>query len=206
MADRKYGRPAPETHSTVASEDWYGDDLSGQSHERVAFVDMDMTETESRGAVFSECTFHDVRFNASTHVDTAFLNCTFVRCTFFDATFTSCKFVGSMFDRCTFDLLKVSGGDWSFAGLPGADLHSASFVDVRLREADLTGARCEGAVLRGVDLTGAWLHSAKLSRCDLRGSELSSLDPFNVEVRGAIVDVQQAVVIAEALGLEVRPG
>jgi fluoroquinolone resistance protein len=57
----------------------------------------------------------------------------------------------------TFGLFKVAGGDWSFVGLPGADLRNASISGVRMREADLTGARCQGATLQHVDLSGAWL-------------------------------------------------
>ncbi|HEX2312528.1 MAG TPA: pentapeptide repeat-containing protein [Thermomonospora sp.] len=206
MADRKHGRPAPPTESTVRSEVWDGRDLSGEEHERVAFVEVDMTEASGRGAVFAECTFRGVRFNASTHVDAAFVNCTFVRCSFFDATFTGCKLVGSMFDGCSYGLLKVSGGDWSFTGLPGADLRGSTFHNVRLREADLTGARCEKVTFRDVDLSGAWLHRADLTGCDLRGSDLSALDPRTTAVAGAMIDAYQAVMLAEAFGFTVREG
>ena len=204
MADRMYGRPAAPTDTTISSANWDSRDLTGERHDSVLFVDVDMTEAEGTGAVFTDCTFRGVRFNASSHKDGAFLNCTFVRCGFFDATFTGCKFVGSMFDGCTYDLMKVKGGDWSFTGLPGADLRRASFTDVRMREADLTGAQCAGAELRGVDLSGASLHKADFSRCDLRGSDLSSLDPFTVELRRAMIDPYQAIVLATALGLDVR--
>nr|BFE87696.1 hypothetical protein GCM10020093_102970 [Planobispora longispora] len=49
MAERKYGVPAPETRTTIRSEDWGCDDLSDRAFERVAFVDVDMTEATSRG-------------------------------------------------------------------------------------------------------------------------------------------------------------
>jgi fluoroquinolone resistance protein len=110
-----------------------------------------------------------------------------------------------MFDRCTFNLLKVVGGDWSFVGLPGADLRTASFTGVRMREVDLVGARCEGSTLRDDDLSGSWFHRANLSRCDLRGSDVSAVDPLTVELGGAIITFDQAVVLATALGLDVRP-
>ena len=32
-----------------------------------------------------------------------------------------------MFDGCTFGLFEVDGGDWSFTGLPGADLRRSVF-------------------------------------------------------------------------------
>lgn len=205
MAERRQGAAAPETDATVAGADWYGRDISGQQHARVAFVDLDLTEVENRGAAFTGCTFRRARFNVSAHTDAAFVNCTFTSCDFFSARFTDCKFVGSTFDRCTFDMLRVEGGNWSHVGLPGADLRTAALRGVRLREADLTGARCQGASLRDLDLSGAWLRGAQLSRCDLRGSDLGALEPGSVALDGAIVTCEQALVVAVALGLDVRP-
>ena len=77
-------------------------------------------------------------------------------------------------------------------------------VEKRMREADLTGAQCQESSLRDVDLAGALLHRANFSGCDLRGSDVTSIDPERTELRGAIVTIEQAVVIAEALGLDVR--
>jgi fluoroquinolone resistance protein len=203
VAERRQG--VPETGSTVEFEDWGGDDLSGQRHENVLFREVDMTESTGQGTVFHECVFRGVRFNAASYTDAAFVNCAFIRCAFFDATFTGCKFVGSVFDGCTFDLMKAEGGDWSFAGLRKAPLGGASFTGVRMREADLTGVRCEGATLRGIDLSGALLHNADLTRADLRGSDLSSLDPLTAQLKDAVIDMAQAMTIATALGLDVRP-
>jgi len=206
MAERKHGRPAPETTTEIRHEDWGRQDLTGQQHTAVAFIDVDFSETSNQGAVFTDCTFRGSRFNCSTHTDAAFVNCTFERCSLFEAAFTNCKLIGTMFDRCTFDLLSVEGGDWSFTGLPGADLRKASFRSVRMREVDLTGARCAGATLRDLDLSGAWLHSADLSRADLRGSDLSSVDPLTTELKRAVITWEQAVVLITTLGLDVRSG
>jgi fluoroquinolone resistance protein len=205
VADRTHGVPASPTETEVRGADWYGEDLSGQEHVRVAFVGVDLSEATDEGAVFTECTFRDCRFNLSRHTDAAFLNCTFTGCSFFDARLTDCKFVGSTFDRCTFDLLAVTGGDWSFVGLPGADLTRATFDGARMREADLTGLRAAGATLRRLDLSAAELHGADLSGADLRGSDLSAVDPRTVELAGARIDVPQAVVLVTSLGLDVRP-
>ena len=205
MAERPHGAPTPATDTEIVGADRYGADLAAQSHERVAFSEVDMIDSSSRGATFSECAFRECRFNASRHRDSAFLNCRFVRCTFFDASFVDCKLVGSMFDRCELGVFTCEGGDWSFVGLPGADLRRARFSGVRMREADLTGARCAGALLHEVDLSGASLHRVDFSGADLRGSDISALDPATVELRGTIVDPDQTMVIAAALGLDVRP-
>jgi len=189
----------------VENEDWYGGDLSGQSHAQVRFTGIDLTEATNNGALFSECTFRDCDFNASTHTDAAFVNCTFVRCSLFDTTFTRCKMVGSFFDDCTYNLLKVNGGDWSFTALPGADLKGTDFSGAKFREAELTGIRAAKASLRDLDLSGASLQRADLTGADLRGSDLSTLDPLTVTLRDARIDMTQAMVVAASLGLDVRP-
>ena len=204
MAERRYGEAPPKTGSTVAGADWYGRQIERERHEKVLFADLDMSEAQTLGAVFHECTFRRARFNASSHQATAFVNCTFVSCKFFDSRFTECKQVGSMIDGCDFDQMQVVGGDWSFTGLPGAVLGRATFKGTRLREADLTGAFCKGGSMCDVDLSGAWLHAADFTACDLRGSDLSAIDPTVVHLRDAIITIDQTVVIAQALGLDVR--
>jgi uncharacterized protein YjbI with pentapeptide repeats len=59
--------------------------------------------------------------------------------------------------------------------------------------------------LRSLDLSGAVLSGADLGDADLRGSDLSSVDPADTELRGAQVDVGQAVVLVSTLGLRVVP-
>jgi fluoroquinolone resistance protein len=203
MTARRQSIPAPVTTSVVNQVTWDPLTVSGSRWDAVLFTDVDLSDFEDRGASFNACTFRGIRFNASTHVDAAFTNCAFTGCNFFDVRFTGCKLVGSTFDRCAFDLLAVEGGDWSLAGLRGADLRKATFHGVRLREADLTGARFEGAAVRDTDLSGAWMHGASFRGADLRGSDLSALDPLQCDVADALIDVEQAMVIAAALGLRI---
>ena len=101
--------------------------------------------------------------------------------------------------------MRVIGGDWSFVVLAGADLRGSTFQQVKLREADLTGANCVDSVFATVDLSGAMLHNAKFVRADLRGSDLTALDPLVTDVTDAKILAEQAVVIAQAMGLRVGP-
>jgi uncharacterized protein YjbI with pentapeptide repeats len=190
---------------TVRTEEWDAGAAQETRHEWVEFIDLDLCETTLQGVEFQHCTFRNVRFNCSAQTAVAYVNCTFTNCSFFDASFTQCKLVGSAFDRCTFDIMTVDGGDWSFVGLPRAALGTATFTGVRMREADLTGARCQGATFRDVDLSGAGLRGTDFTRADLRGSDLSALDPATTELRHAVITADQAVMVAVAFGLDVRP-
>jgi fluoroquinolone resistance protein len=190
---------------TFRDEDWYGEELVERAYTGCTFHHVDLTEATSRGSVFTECTFGNVKFNASRHVDSAFLRCTFKRCSFFEAEFTGCKLVGSAFtDAESLRPLRIAGGDWSFVGLSGADLRGVNVRGVRMREADLTRADCTDAVLADVDLSGAQLEGVRLDGCDLRGSDLTALDPHSASLRHAIITAEQAGVVAQLLGFDIR--
>lgn len=204
MGDRASGSRRPPTTSTIASASWDGRKLDREQYSDVLFTDLDMREAHNSGSVFNRCTFRGARFNSSVHDDAAFLNCTFIGVRFFEACFTRCKLVGSVFDGCSFEVMQVKDGDWSFAGLARADLSSAQFEGVRLREADLTHTRCKGSVLCNCDLSGAALTGADFTTCDLRGSDLGALDPREVTITSAIIDIKQTAAIAQALGFDVR--
>ena len=201
-----YGEPVAEKFEDEAftGEDWYGEEMADRSYTRCTFTDVDLTESSTRGTVFEECTFSNVRFNASRHSDSAFLRCTFARSNLFETEFTGCKLTGSTFTHCDLRPLTVEGGDWSFVGLAEADLRGTVFRRTRMREVDLTKAKLEKATLTDVDLSAAHLIGADLTGCDLRGSDLTALNPNEVRLAGAIIHADQAVVIAQALGFEVR--
>ncbi|MFI6427460.1 pentapeptide repeat-containing protein [Promicromonospora sp. NPDC050880] len=194
----------PATEITVAHEDWYARDLSGEDHMATLFTDVDLTEASGTGATFDSCVFRGVRFNSAHLTELAFTSCVFDGCVFFDATLERCKLVGSQFAHCRFDLLTVDGGNWSFANLHRAALAGTRFDGVRLREADLSEIQASGAVLTGCDLSGADLDRADLANADLRGSDLSALDPLTATLTGAVVGEAQAILLAEALGVVVH--
>jgi fluoroquinolone resistance protein len=189
---------------TITTSDWDAGAGKLRKHEQVQFSGLDLCETDLEGVEFSECVFRDGRFNCARAADVAFLNCRFVNCNFFDATFTNCKAVGSSFEGCGFDLTTIDGGDWSFIVLPRADLGSATFTGVRMREADLTAVRCRNGTMRGLDLSAAQLTGGDFTGCDLRGTDLHAFDPRTLELRDAVITADQAVVLAMALGLQIR--
>lgn len=203
QSDGYGGRMDVEQERSYAGEDWYGEQMAGRAFVRCRFSDVDLSEATTQGVSFEECEFFHVRFNASQHADSAFLRCTFRKSNLFDSHWQGCKLTGSSFTDCDLRPLTVTGGDWSFVGLADADLRSVVLRDVRMREADLTAANLTGATLSHVDLSGAQLAQAILAKADLRGSDLSALDPRACDIAGSVIDADQAVVIALALGFTV---
>jgi fluoroquinolone resistance protein len=195
---------APDVEDeSISGEDWYAEELLDRTYRRCSFFDVDLTEATSRGSLFEECTFGNVKFNASRHDDSAYIRCTFDRCNFFEAEFTGCKLLGSSFKDCQLRPLTIHNGDWSFVGMSGANLRGVNLRGVRMREADLSGANLTEATVSDVDLSGAHLRSVNLTRCDLRGTDLTALDPARATLTGAMITAEQAIIIAALLGLRV---
>ena len=122
--------------------------------------------------MFRECTFHNCRFNASTHVSSAFVAGDFRRCNLFDVTLDGCKLDGSVFADCTMRPMRVTGGQWRGVTLRGAKLAGIDLSKVDLREADLSMADLTKAVLRDARLEGATVRETDLTKADLRGASL----------------------------------
>jgi uncharacterized protein YjbI with pentapeptide repeats len=176
-----------------------GEHLVGRS-----FADADLVEWETDGCVFEECDFSGARLNASVHRSSAFLRCTFRRTSFFGAELSGCKLTGSVFlEGCELLPLTVDGGDWSYVSLRRQDLHGLSLDGVRLREADLSDSDLRKASLRSCDLGHARLRHAQLAGADLRGADLEGVDLREVDVKGARLDVGQAVQLVQQLGAQV---
>jgi uncharacterized protein YjbI with pentapeptide repeats len=142
--------------------------------------------------------------NSSTHRGTAFLRCRFRRTSLWNASFVGCKMTGSVFESAELRPLTVEGGDWSYVRLRGADLRGVSLRGVRLAEADLTDADLSECDLREADLSHATLRAARLAGADLRGATVTGVDLAALDLRGAVLDVAQAVQVARGLGAVVE--
>eukprot|EP01031_Cornospumella_fuschlensis_P041095 gene41095-50137_t len=114
---------------------------------------------------------------------------------FYDVDFNDCKFVGSMFDSCKFDATRVKGGNWSFVGMPGADLRSAIGMQGALREEDVMGDVERGKILpdhRHHGVNGALLDERHpLARAEFVGQRLADGDEIvtGVEARWNFADL-----------------
>ena len=59
-------------------------------------------------------------------------------------------------------------------------------------------------MIKGCNLSHVEMTGAKLGEADLRGSQLEGLQANADDLRGAIVDPAQAMVLAEIMGLKIR--
>jgi len=178
--------------------------LQGSRFRSCSFRHANLEALVTAGCLFDSCDLTEVRFNASKHVNSAFVNCRFRGTHLFAAKFEDCKLTGSVFEAVRWSGFSNSGGDWSYTNLRHSNLKGVSLRGARLLEADLYESNLEGADLRDTDLGNAVLSKANLAKADLRGANVGGIDFSTVSLRGVRLDVAQAVVIVQSLGATIE--
>lgn len=144
-----------------------------------AFTQDDWYGEELTGQAYRRCTFTSVDLT-----EAVIGQCTFTDCTFGDVRFNAARLADSALLGCT------------FAG--------CNFFDAEFTGCKLSGSRFERCALRPLRVLGGDWSFVVLPGADLRGSDLSAVDPLAVELTDAVITPEQAVVIAQTLGLSVR--
>jgi uncharacterized protein YjbI with pentapeptide repeats len=93
-----------------------------------------------------------------------------------------------------------------YAMFTGTRFRQVSFESCRLEEADFQGADLTGTTFVDCDLRGADFGRAKLQGVDVSSSRLSELRVGPGDVRGLVVNRDQAAALAKLFGLVVRDG
>lgn len=170
------------------------------------FRDEDLSRLRTERVVFDACDFSGVDLSESEHVGSAFRNCTFRRTSLWHSTFRQCSFLGSTFVECRVRPVTVVECDFTLAVLGGADLRKVDLSECRLREVSLVGTDLREAVLARADLTGARVQGARLDGADLRGARADPTFWTTATLRGAKIDIEQALAFAAAHGLDIHGG
>jgi uncharacterized protein YjbI with pentapeptide repeats len=168
------------------------------------FRDDDLGGLRTERVVFTECDFSGVDLAETQHVGSAFRNCNFRRASLWHSSFRHCSMLGSVFTEVRIRPVTLVEVDFTLSVLAGCDLRGVDLSDCRLREASLVGADLRKAVLRRTDLRGARTQDARFDEADLRASLTDPTFWTTAKVRGAKVDIGQALAFTAAHGLDVH--
>jgi uncharacterized protein YjbI with pentapeptide repeats len=115
-----------------------------------------------------------------------------------------CRLTGFRATTLDWQDVLIQNGDVRYAQLAGGRFRTCEFDGCNWQESDLQEADLTGAIFRSCNLARADLHRAKLENTDFRKSEVDGMLAGMGDLRGAIVDPAQAMVLARLLGLQIR--
>jgi uncharacterized protein YjbI with pentapeptide repeats len=119
--------------------------------------------------------------------------------------FEECRLTGWSTREAKWEHVVWTGCSAQYASFRSARFKNVRFERCTLVEADFEDADLSGSVFLDCDLTGALFSGTRLLKTDLRGSKINQIVVGPAELRGAIVDADQALLVAELLGITVVP-
>lgn len=148
---------------------------------------------------FESCRFIGARLNGITFKDCAFLSCAFRDTVLFAVKFEDCKMTGSDFSMSDCSSMCLEGGDWSYTNLRYQVFDKQKLTGIHFFGADLTGCRFQKCAMQGCTFSECTMHETSLEGSDIRGASLANTDLIGVDLKDAMLDLEQCVYIAETL-------
>lgn len=169
------------------------------------FTNADFSDVETLySCKFMECNLSSALLNGVTLKYCAFIRCRIHNANFFATTFEECKLTGSSLLHNDVSVLTIAGGDWSYTDMRGLEFDKKEFKDISFEGADLSDARFTKCRIEGCGFSQAVVNGTSFYQSDIRGSSLNEVDVLSIDMKGTIVDLQQCVVIAEAVGVKYK--
>ncbi len=161
------------------------------------------------GSVLEHVQLADGEFGAAVWKDVRFVACDLAnivahRISLVRVEFVDCRLAGFRSSAIEWQDVLIRNGDVRYAQLQGGRFRNCEFDGCNWQEADLQDADLTGSVFRSCNLARADLQRAKLQNTDFRQSDLEGMAVEIHDLRGAIVDPAQAMILARLIGLQVR--
>lgn len=171
----------------------------------------DLSRIEFSQSRFEQCKFLDCDFEGASLTDVLFEDCDFSGSNFSESYFRRCRFhsckgMGVNFTDSRFSEVRLQNSNFQYAFFPtskfnwfsiqSSDLSFTDFSECSLKHLELIEARLCGAVFGKTPLAGI----------DFRSSEISGIrvTALSNELKGAVVNPQQAAELAGLLGLTIQ--
>jgi uncharacterized protein YjbI with pentapeptide repeats len=176
-----------------------GGTLAKQSGERmrldaVRLLDADLSETKVRALSWLDVECVRCQLSLSEWPQSAF-----TRVAVLDSRAT-----GLRLEQAELQDVRFVGCQLDYAAFPGSKFARVTFEKCRLHHADFGDANLEGTVFAECDLQGAAFVGAKLANVDISTCSGTDLRIEARDVRGLIVNSQQAAALARLFGIVVR--
>jgi uncharacterized protein YjbI with pentapeptide repeats len=150
-------------------------------------------------SVFGSVVLKDVRLDGCDLANLETRGLTLLR-----VEFIHCRMTGFRAGRAECQDVFISEGDQRYSQFRYSRFQSAEFDSCNFEEADFEGTDLSGAIFRKCNLHDAEMSKAKLVNTDLRGSHVEGLRLNAEDVRGAVVDLGQAMIFARLLGIRIE--
>jgi uncharacterized protein YjbI with pentapeptide repeats len=160
------------SHISISSSRLDGVRLSGCNLPKSRFVD----------AYFDKCDLSNVEMKLGRLTRVRFTDCKLT-----GLKISEGEFHDIVFEECLCDMMQIFG----------SELKNVSFKNCRLTNADLRSCKLKNVKFENCQLQKSEIYGAKLDNVDCRGTSLQGLKANASDLKGLVIDYQQALDLAE---------
>jgi len=162
---------------------------------------------------FFECRFKNIRFTKNLSgcqfVDVEFDHCDFSNCNLSESVFRrvrfhTCRMMGSDFTMCRFQDVSVIHAKADFINLNGTKWKNALWQGNDFTESSISNAECKNLQVSECDFTKTEFYHTPLKDIDVSTSKIDGIAVVPEDLKGLIVNEEQAIACARILGLVIK--
>jgi uncharacterized protein YjbI with pentapeptide repeats len=155
----------------------------------ILFIDSEIKRFEINNARFEHCDFSNAVFSEAVVHRAEFINCKMLGTNFTESVFRNAYFKDCKCDYAFFSFANFKQAKFENCNMFQSDFQRAVFTKFAFSKCNLAASQFSGASFRGLDI----------SDCGIEGIIAGPLD-----LKGAIISAEQAVLLAGTFGLEVK--
>lgn len=175
-----------------------------------------LTKLNERGGVFKQIIFKNCKligcgFDEASFFDVVFENCDFSNSSFSDACFKNCMFLecravsadfyGSSFRHVSFEKCNIEDAGFDAVRMSYVKAEDTDFSEASFSKCNITNVEWKKTSFRKASFFKTLLRGIDFTQCDVEGIVISD---GKEELKGAVVNQEQAVEFAKRLGLVIK--
>lgn len=162
---------------------------------------------------FFECKFTKITFTKhirrAMFTDVIFENCDFSNidmreCVFHRVIFRKCRLTGTDFTRGTFEDVLVEKTQAQYACFSSSKIKNSGFIDDVLSDTGFSMCKIDNTATEECDFSRAEFYDTKLKNLDFTRCNISNIVVEASDIKGVIVNEEQAIAFAKLLGIVVK--
>lgn len=164
---------------------------------------------------FNGCVFRKTAFNGNFR-STQFIDCILEQCDLSNADFTGSRFhrvrfdsvkaVGTTFNKSLWSYVRITGSNFCYTGFDQCKLNDCVFIETDFSDSVMSSSGFQQVTFQTLDFSSADLSDLTFDQLDLSSCQLQGVRLSPDHLRGLMVSMEQAVAIAELLGVKVKNG
>ena len=162
---------------------------------------------------FFVCRFKNIRFtkdlSGCQFVDVEFDHCDFSNCNLHESVFRRvrfniCRMMGSDFTMCRFQDVSILNAKADFVNFNGTKWKNAIWQGNDFSESSVSNAECKNIQISECNFTKTEFYHTPLKDLDVSTSNIDSIAVVPEDLKGCIVNEEQAIACARILGVIVK--